>query len=703
MAVLNKIRQRSFFLIIIIAMALFAFVLADLFKSGGFSGGKAQKVIGEVNGKEIKTQEFQTRLDNASRGRNGMTMVNSIWNQMVDGELVSDQIEKAGIRVDSQHLKGAIEKAYGSDPTFQNESGVFDYAKVQEFVNDMKETNPQRYKSFWLGLEQQQLKNAASDVYFDLVKAGVNFTNKEGEIAHKADNETLNLKYVQLPYTSIADSTVTVSKSEISKYINDHKEEYKQEANTDLIYVKIDEVASLEDEQEISKNLKALIGDTVEYNSQIGANDTIAGFSSVKNVEAYVNANSSSKYNANFQFKKQLNKEVATNLFDAKIGEVYGPYKDGKFFKLAKLVAESKMPDSAKASHILISWEGVGRGTETKRTKEEAKKLADSIKTVVSKSKKKFSELASQFSADKSNSEKGGDLGYFTPGRMVPAFNDYIFNGKIGDLGVVETQFGYHIIHIEDQKNIQKAVKIAIISREIEPSEKTISDIYAKASDFVQDARAKGFKEAAKEAGYTVKPVKGIKALDEYIPEVGQQRGVVRWAFKKENKVGDIKSFDIPSGYFIAKIIDRKPKGIISAESASSKVIPILRKQKKANLLKEKIKAPDLKSIAVSNGTTVRTASAVSFKSGSISGAGIEKEVVGAAFGLEEGKVSAPIAGEKGVYVVEVTAKTPAQELASYKGVANKNRSNVVNGAQRALTKALKNNAEIIDRRTDLY
>jgi len=536
-----------------------------------------------------------------------------------------------------------------------------------------------------------------------MVKAGINFTNKEGEIAHKADNETLNLKYVQLPYTSIADSTVTVSKSEISKYINDHKEQYKQEANTDLVYVKIDEVASLEDEQEISANLKTLIGDTVEYNKAIGANDTIAGFSSVENVEAFVNANSSSKYNANFQFKNQLNKEVAANLFDAEVGEVYGPYKEGSFFKLAKLVEESKMPDSAKASHILISWQGLQTGQKITRTKEDAKKLADSIKGIVLKSKEKFATLATQFSADKSNSEKGGDLGYFTPGRMVPAFNDYIFNGEIGDLGIVETQFGYHIIHIEDQKNIQKAVKIAVISRGIEPSEKTISAIYAKASDFVQAARANGFEEVAKESNYTVKPVKGIKELDEYIPEVGQQRKIVRWAFNKENKEGDIKSFDLPSGYFISKIVKRNSAGVLSAEDASTEVISTLRKQKKADLIKAKIKATDLKSIAVSNGTIVRTASAVSFKSGSISGVGVEKEVVGTAFGLEEGKISNPIAGDKGVYVIEITAKTPAQELASYKGIANKNKSSVIGGAQKALTKALKDNAEITDRRADLY
>lgn len=703
MAVLNKIRQRSFFLIIIIALALFAFILADLFKGGGFSGSKAQKVIGEVNGEEIQTKEFQDRLEQISRGRSGMSSVNAVWRQMVEKELIGQQIEKAGITVDSDHLKGAIEKAYSKDPTFQNENGVFDYDKVQNFVTELKETNPQRYQNFWLGLEKDLLQSAASDIYFDMVKAGLNFSNKEGEIAYKADNETLNLKYVQLPYTSISDSLVSVSKSEIASYIKSHKNTYTQDANVDLVYVKVDEVASLQDEQEISKELQSLIGDTVEYNDQIKANDTIAGFASVKNIEEFVNANSSQKYNAKFQFKKQLNKEVATNLFDAPIGKVYGPYKDGKFIKLAKLVAETKMPDSAKASHILVSWEGLQTAQNVTRSKEEAKALADSILNVVSRSKSKFAVLAEKFSADKSNSAKGGDLGYFTPGRMVPAFNDYIFNGKTGDKGVVETQFGYHVISIEDQKNIQKVVKIATVSKEIEPSEKTIGDIYAKVSNFVQSAKSSGFEAAAKEANFTVSPVDGVKQLDENIPGAGKQRAIVRWAFNEDNKVGAVKSFEIPSGYFVAKIVKRNAEGLKSVEDVSKEVISILRKEKKATLLRDKIKASDLESIAVSNGTRVKNASAVSLKSGSISGAGVEKKVVGAAFGLEKGKISAPINGEKGVYVIEVTEKKPAQGLASYKGIANKEAADLVRGAQNAVIKSLKAEADIVDRRADLY
>ncbi len=703
MAVLNKIRQRSFFLIIIIALALFAFVLADLFRGGGFSGNKALKTIGEVNGNEIKTSDFQNRLERVSRGRSSMSLVNNVWNQMLNEELVSQQVQKIGITTDSAHLRGAIENSFASDPTFQDEDGTFDYAKVQAYVADLKENNPDRYYSFWTNVEKDLLKNEASNIYFDMVKAGIHFSNKDGEIEHKASNETLNMKYVQLPYSSIADSTITVSKSEILDYIKARKKQFTQEANVDLLYVKINEKASLEDENAIKADLQALIDNSVEYNSQIGANDTIAGFASTQNVEDFVNANSSNKYNARFQFKDKLSKELADNLFDAEIGKVYGPYKEGSVMKLAKLVAETKMPDSAKASHILVSWEGLRTAQEVTRTKEEAKKLADSIKTIITKSPKKFAELAKTFSADNSNSGKGGDLGYFTPGAMVPAFNNFVFENAKGDIGIVETQFGYHVISIEDLSDKKKAVKIAEITRAIEPSEKTIGEIYAKASDFAQNVKSKDFKEVAKEEGYSASPVSEVKILDEYIPAVGQQRSVVRWAFNKENEIGKVKRFDIPSGYLIVKLVKRREAGLKSVESASAEVLPILRKEKKAKLLKAKIKAPDLKSIAVSNGTTVRTASAISFKTGSISGAGVEKKVVGTAFGLKEGEVSTPITGEKGVYVVEVTSKTPAQELASYKGVANRNATTDINSVQTSLAKALKEKVEIIDRRADLY
>lgn len=700
MAILNKIRQRSLILILIIALALFAFVIGDLLRSGGFVGQKAQKVIGSVNGEEIKTSEFQNLVETQKGRSTEIQAARNIWTQKVNSILVGQQAEEAGIRVDAAQINAALESSLKNNPTFVNEAGDFDFAKMQEFVANLKETDPLRYKS-WLKFEESTAEQAVQNVYFDMVKAGVGATINEGELAYKLENDKINIQYVQLPYSKIADSTVTVSKAEISEYIKAHKDEFERGAYAAIEYVKIDEKATAEDEKEITKQITDLLSDKEEYNNITKSTDTVLGFKNTKNVEEFVNENSALKYNDNFIFKSKLPKQVAATLFNGEVGDTFGPYKDAGFIKLSKLEAVKQMPDSVKASHILVSWEELGRGAT--RTKEEAKKFADSLEAVVVKNKSKFADLAKEFSEDKSNSEKGGDLGYFTPNRMVKPFNDYVFENKIGDVGVVETQFGYHVIKIEDQKNIQRAVKLATIAQKIEPSEKTINDVYAKSTQFVIDAREKGFKEAAKALDYKVKPVKRMNPLDENIPGIGKQRSMVRWAFEDDANVGDVKSFDLPSGYVIVKITAKDDEGLMSVEEASSKVAPIIRNDKKAEQLKAKIKGSDLNAIAKDNGTSVKSASAITMKNSTISGAGIERKVIGTAFALDVDEVSAPIAGSKGVYVVKVTSKTPGQGLASYQGLANKQSQEQARKAQTGVLKALNAKADIEDRRAEIY
>ena len=178
---------------------------------------------------------------------------------------------------------------------------------------------------------------------------------------------------------------------------------------------------------------------------------------------------------------------------------------------------------------------------------------------------------------------------------------------------------------------------------------------------------------------------------------------MVRWAFEDGTKVGDVKSFDIPNGYVIVKLTGKDDDGIMSVSEASSKVLPILRNKKKAAELKGKINGTDLNTIAKDNGTSVKSASAVTMKNSTISGAGIERKVVGSAFALDVNGVSEPIEGNKGVYVVKVTSKTPGQGLASYQGLATKQSKDQGRKAQSSILKALKAKADIEDKRAELY
>lgn len=705
MAILNKIRQRSIFLIVIIALALFSFVLADVIRNGGFVSQKSQNVIATINGNDIDRTEFAREVENASagfRGNSTIQAVNNVWNKFVRKAVFEEQFEELGIVAGKDQVNERLEETLVNNPNFQNEAGVFDKAKMQEYVANLKATSDQAYQR-WVDGEKELALQAQEETYLTLIKAGVGATLKEGELAYKMENDKVDIKYVQLPFSSIPDADVEVSDAEIKAYVSKHPEQYKAEASRSMTYVLFKEEPSEDDKNQAISDISSLLEDKVEFNETTKTSDTVAGFTTVTDVEEFVNLNSSTPYEDRFVFKKDLPKAEADTLYNMPIGKVYGPYRDGDFVKISRMVANKQMPDSTKASHILVSWEGLGTARGTTRTKEEAKTLADSILTVVKSNQAKFVELAAEFSADGSNKDKGGDLGYFTPGRMVPAFNDYCFENKTGDMGIVETQFGYHIIKIEDQKNEQKAVKIATIARKVEASEKTINNIFTETTKFQIAAKEGNFNDAAKAVDLGLRPVNKVKELDENIPGLGAQRALVQWMFNEDTKIGDVKRFDVPEGYAVVQLTAKAEKGTMGVDDAAITAKPILIKEKKAELLKAKVSGANLDAIASANSQTVKSASALNMTSPTVSGAGREPKVVGAAFSLEKGKVSAPVVGNNGVYVIEVTGKTPAAALDNYLSYSNQQTTTQTGAVNFKVFNALKEAADIEDKRAKFY
>lgn len=706
MAVLNKIRQRSVFLIVIIALALFSFVLADVIRNGGMVSQKSQNVIATINGEDIEREQFARQVEAYQRnlGPNATTSqaVNMVWDMNVRQAVLEQQFEELGLRVEEAQVKELLRREMGSNPNFTNEAGMFDENKLREYVATLKSTSPQAYQQ-WLDYETSVGKSAREEIYFNLIKAGVGATLAEGKLAYKFANDNVDMEFVNIPYTTVPDSEVEVSKSDIKKYIEENAERFKAEASRDIQYVHYTEVASVEDEAEVKAEMGALLNDKVEYNNVTKSNDTIRGFGATKDLESFVNENSDNKYQDRFVFKNNLPKEHADALFNLNEGETYGPYKDAGSWKISRAVAVKQIPDSAKARHILVAFQGSPVGQGTTRSKAEAKKLADSISSVVKNNNEKFAELASEFSADGSNKEQAGELGWFTPGTMVPAFNDFVFTNNAGTVGVVETQFGYHVIDIQEQTEKEKAIKLATVTRAIEPSEKTMNTLFADVTKFELAARDGDFASLAKENNKEVKPVKEIQELDENIPGIGAQRNIVQWAFNEDTEVGDIKRFDVRDGYVVAQVTAANKKGTKSVEAASSTVIPILQKQKKAEIIKSKISGNDLQAIAQSQGVQVNTANAVNRNSPTLPGVGSEPTVVGAAFAMEEGTVSKPLAGEKGVFVVKVLKKTEAPAPQSYRPYAAREASARRTTINTEVFSALKNSAEIEDNRARFY
>jgi len=704
MAILNNIRKQSLVLIVVIALALFSFVLADLFRNSDALTAKSQNVVATINGKDITREDFMQKVEAMQRqmGGNGTSTqaMNNVWNQEVRQAVMQTQFDALGFTVEKDQMRDLLKTNLANNADFQNAAGVFDENKMNEYIASLKETSSIAYQQ-WIDYEEGVASNALNQNYVNMVKAGMVGTLAEGELQHKLEGDQRDIKFVQVPFSSIVDSTVTVSNSDITSYMNKHVKQYTVEASRNINYVQFNEVASLEDENAIKQSLKNLFKDQVVYNEVTKRNDTVLSFLKAKDNEAFVNANSDIKFDDRFIKKSDLPVAVADSIFNLNTGEVFGPYKDANNFKVSKVVAVTQMPDSVKARHILLPFVGSrSASAETVQTKEQAKVTADSIMNVVKSSPSKFVSLL-DFSADTVSNEKEGVLDWFTYNAMVPEFRDFSFENNTGDFGVVETVFGYHIIEILGQKNMQRTIKIGTIARKIEPSENTISKVFRDAASF-ENALANGkFQDIAKENNYVVRPVDGIKVLDENIPGLNSQRAIVRWAFEADAEVGDVKKFAISNGFAVVQLTAKNKAGLMNTQNASVTALPAIRKAKKADMIKSRISATNLEELATAEGQTVRTALAINMKTPTVTGVGREPKVVGAAFGLEEGETSKLIVGENGVYMVQVTKATPAVELANYQSFANQVGQQKQTAIDSRLYTALKEASNIEDNRAN--
>lgn len=715
MAVLNKIRQRSIFLIIIIALALFSFIIGDIFTNMG-SADKSQNVVATVNGDDIERGAFMNQVENIQRQSGGSVTntqaMNRVWDQEVRNKVMQTQYDALGISIERDYMRQLLKQNLGSLEEFKNEAGLFDEDKLNEFIANLKAIAPEtttlngspvNYKA-WTDFEQTISQTGVQQTYFNLVKAGVIGTLTEGELDYQLENDKADLKYVQIPFSSIPDSVLKIKKSDIKNYIKKYSKKYEVEASRDLVYVQFKEQASLEDEQAIQAELSALVDDKVEFNEAAKANETVIGFKNSSDANAFVNANSSVKYNNNFVFESSLPKADLKAMVSLELNDVYGPYKEGDSYKLSKLVAKKMISDSTKVRHILIPFVGGVRvDPSVTSTDAQAKAQADSIYKVLKTNRSKFNSLL-VLSSDKVSNEKDGVIEFAYTDGFAEEFKAYSFENSKGSLGVVKTDFGYHVIEILSQGPKKQAYKIATIVQEIEPSVKTIDDVFKNKSKFEIAIAKSDFNEVSDQANYKTMPVSSIKELDESIPGIGMQRAIVRWSFEDGTEVGDFKSFNISGGGFVvAKITAVNEKGLMSVEKASVTALPEIRKEKKAALIIGRISATTLDAIASEEGQTVKTAISVNMKNPTLSGAGREPKVIGTVFGLTDGATSKLVVGLNGVYAVQLTKLTTASELPNYQAAANRVGQAKSNAVNSKLYTALKDAAEIEDNRASFY
>lgn len=715
MAILGKIRERSVFLIIIIAMALFAFVLTGLFDANSPLFNKNTDVIGEINGESISREEFaqlvdQQRARNGSRGSQ-LQNVKAAWDNLVREKVYETQLEKSGIVVGEKDVWDEVlsQPFIQNSPLFKNEAGLFDEEKLKEYIATLKDNagEDEQAQAQWLGwleYERNVKRNLELRTYSELIKIGLGATLKDGERDYFDKNTKYDLQYVHVPFSYIADSLVSVSDDEIKDFVRSNKDDFVTEPSRNLSFVKFEVKATPEDETLIVDALKQLIEDREEYSSAAKANVQVIGLANATDLEQFFAENrSDTPLDQSFYTNTRLAPSLKDTIFSYEQGAIYGPYKDGDYYKLTKVTGVKQLPDSVKARHILIPYVGSrsADGTIT-QTEEQAKKTADSLMSVLKRDTSNFAELAKEFSSDRGSKDKGGQYDWYPYNQMVPQFRDFTFEGAVGDIGVVQTDFGFHVIEIEGQKNKQTAVQLATFSRRIEASEDTENAVFEQAETFASElSEGQDMLEIAKEKGYTVQPIFALQALDERVSILGNQRDIVKWAFEDATDENDIKRFDIENGYAVVRLNNKIKKGLTIGNARASIRAQLLN-EKKAALIKEQMQGGSLKEIADAFGKTVGSSSAVSLSSPVLPGIGRVPELINILATFETEKIYDKIESNNAVFAVKVSKKELPSTLTNYSNFAKTISKNLQTRGDGAY-EVLKKTANIEDNRAFFY
>lgn len=700
MAILGKIREKSIVLILVIGLALFAFVISGVFDGAGTISQEPVAIVGD---EEITIEQFSRRVDAVERntGMSNVQAANTVWNQIVTEYSFNQLQEELGLEVGRSHVENFIANSPGfrQDSRFQNALGEFDIVAFTDFINDSKRNNPAVY-SQWQLQEESIRSTISRQLYNTMIQAGIYHTSFDGKTEHKLENDKISISFVKVPYSSIPDSLVTISDRDIKKYINANAEEYEVEESRSIEYVVFDETASVEDNLEIENGLKKLLEPQVIFNEVSQSEETLPSFSQTDNVKEFIAEYSETPYDETYKTRAQLG-TYANTLFDLKEGEVFGPYKDGNQFKLSRMM-DFDRGGSVKARHILIAYEGSqSASSDVTRTKNEARKEAYRVLRLVRANGSDFAELARTYS-DGPSKNRGGDLGFFRRGDMVEAFNDYVFSKPTGSIGVVETDFGYHVIEVQEKEDV---VLIASVVKKIVPSESTSNEVFRLATEFEIESKKNGFSTASESLGYDLRNGSNLKLMDESIPGLGVQRTIVKWSFEEETSVSDIKRFDLlGGGYVVAELIEKSSAGTSSVEDARNTVESKLMQDKKYDLLRSKYSSDvSLATIAEDYGQSILTSSAINAAAGSIAGAGTEPFVVGSGFSLEMNQTSALIQGKQGIFMLEVDLFEESTALPSYDGYSSSLNESVLNRLRPLIDEVIRDHFEVVDNRFDYF
>lgn len=704
MALINKIREKSGVAVLVIAFSLILFIVGgDLIGTQSLFGGQDQ-TVGEIAGEEIKIQDFQGKLEQARLAYQSQTgkapteaeeqsLREQVWNQYILDYAYQKEYDALGLKVSDDELVDMVQGNNISPAIRQSftnpQTGVFDKSSVISYLKNLKNLPIDQQQS-WQNFEKSLVQDRLRQKYENLMRLSAYVTKAEAEKEYQAQSTKASLRYLYVPYYSVADTTIKVTDSELESYLSAHKDEYKGFDSRTMQYVSFSVVPSKDDSVALYNQIKSLA----------------RGLATATNDSTYASANSDVRtplYMSLAQMPDQLKTAVRSFI----PGSVNGPYREGSTYFIYKYGGTKKdTAYSLKASHILISTQGMSDSAKVA-----ARQRANDILAQL-KSGQNFETLAATNSQDPGSAQRGGDLGYFRQGQMVKPFNDAAFAfGGTGLLpNVVQSDFGFHIIKVTEAKS-NVMYRVASIGKTIAPSQATRDAAYAKADQFALSVKSKSaFDEAAKkDKSLTVSTAASIAENATSINTMQNAREIVRWAFNKDTDIDQVSNvFETEEQYVVAVLTGKSKKDSPSIEDFRNELTAKVRNQAKSEQITKKlsgISGATLEAIAqkYGAGALVESANDITLATGFLTSAGLDPIAIGKGFGLKPGKKTKVFTGENGVFIMEQLGSYPAAAIADYSMYKNNLLSRTAQSSSFLINEAVKENAKIVDKRAKFF
>lgn len=654
MALLGKIRSKGVLLMVVVGVALFAFVIGDAFSHGGSFFNKSQETVAEILGENININDYSASIDQMvevykiETGQNDLSeeiieqLRTSVWESLLNEKILYAEAEKLGLSVSTEELSDYLigdntHPIIMQRRSFANENGQFDRQALVQFLNslDQEPTNEQmaqeikRAKNYWLFWERNVKMAVLQEKYNALISKTVTANSLDAKMSYEAGKFNMDVNYVVQPYFTIPDTDVKIENNEIKDRYNKQKEQYKQEATRSLAYVVFNIKPSDEDYKE----------------AKVWMDKLAPEFATTEDVAAVVNSNSDIMYDGRNYSEQSVPVSLKPFAFSSPTGAVFGPVFQNDTYTMARVMETGiNQADSAKLRHIYL--------VDTAQVKVDS--LVNAIKAGAN-----FGELALKHSAVQQTAANGGEIGWITVNdRGIDKETlDNAFGKAINEVFVVKNAQGTQIMQVMERTPARPKVKLAILERKVIASSRTYSKIFNEAKQFAAELKADNFEKKAEEKTLTVRFANETQATAPRIAEIPQSRQIIRWAFENDkNVVSDV--FDCGTQYVVAMNKEVGEKGYAPLTKVQEQIRAEIIRDKKADILIKKMSGKSsLVALAGELQSEVKTAEAVNFSSFQFGGAGFEPALIGKATTLEMNKLSAPVKGNSGVYVLQVVNK----------------------------------------------